>query len=73
MSEPEQKTVSNGEKTSSDVERTKQVEFVAWTAGLTAFFGIGALATKASWPMAVGVAALAVMVMVVCRYILQRR
>lgn len=53
-------------------ERTHQVTVVGWTAGVTAFFCAVALANTPVWPVALGVAALAAMVTVICCYILRR-
>ncbi len=54
-------------------ERTKQASIVGWTGGLTAFFAVGALATNPTWPVAIGVAALAAMVAFICCGILKRQ
>lgn len=72
MPEPEKIVVSNGEETESDAGRTKQVTVAGWTTGLTAFFGVGALAGNPSWPLAFGVAALAMMVAITCYFILKK-
>jgi hypothetical protein len=53
-------------------ERTKQASIVGWTAGMSVFFAVGALITNATWPVAVGVSALAAMVALICRGILKR-
>lgn len=54
------------------VERTKQVTVAGWTAGMTAFFAVGAVTASPSWPAAIGVAAVSAMVAVVCYFILKR-
>jgi hypothetical protein len=54
-------------------EQTKRVHAVGWTAGLTAFFSVGAMTRDPTWPMAAGVAALALMVTLVCFAILRRQ
>jgi len=57
---------------SDESERTKQVTVAGWTAGLTAFFAVGALAASPEWPTAIGVAAVSAMVAVACYFILKR-
>jgi len=59
-------------KNPGDAERTKQVTVVGWTAGLSAFFAVGALASSPTWPVAIGIAAIAAMVAVICMAILKR-
>jgi dipeptide/tripeptide permease len=54
-------------------ERTKQASIAGWTGGLSAFFAVGALATNPTWPVAVGVAAVAAMVAFICYGILKRQ
>jgi hypothetical protein len=54
-------------------ERTKQASIAAWTAGLSAFFCVGALVSNPTWPVAAGVAAIVGMVMVISVTILLRR
>ena len=56
----------------SEKERTDQVSTAGWTAGLTAFFCIGALASTPQWPMAFGVAVVCAMVGTVCYFIVKR-
>ena len=56
-----------------ETERTKQVTVAGWTAGLSAFFALGALASSPTWPVAMGVAAVSAMVAVVCFSILNRK
>lgn len=53
-------------------ERTKQASIAGWTGGITAFFAVGALASTPTWPVAMGVAALAAMVAWICSAILRR-
>ena len=53
-------------------ERTKQASIVGWTGGLSVFFAAIALATEPTWPVAIGVTALAAMVAVICHAILKR-
>jgi hypothetical protein len=57
----------------SDVEHTKQVQAAGWTAGLAAFFIVGALTANASWPMAVACIAVAGMVAAACYFMLKPR
>lgn len=54
-----------------DTERTKQVTVAGWTAGLSAFFALGALTTSPTWPTAFGVMAVVGMVATVCYFILK--
>jgi hypothetical protein len=53
-------------------ERTEQVSTAGWTGGLSVFFAAGALTANPTWPVAVGVAALAAMIAVICHGILRR-
>ena len=53
-------------------ERTKQVVAVGWTVGIAAFLAVGALATNPTWPVAVGIAAVAAMVAFVCHNAIRR-
>lgn len=53
-------------------ERTKQASIVGWTGGLSVFFAVGALATNPTWPVAIGITALAAMVTFICYGILKR-
>ena len=62
----------NPQPPSADAERTKQVTVVGWTAGLSAFFAVGALASNPSWPMAFGVVAIAAMVATACYFMLRK-
>jgi hypothetical protein len=68
---PEQTSEQNQPK-KQDEDRTKQVSAATNTAGLSAFFALIALTFQPTWPVAFGVAALAVMVTVVCYLILKR-
>ena len=54
-----------------DSERTKQVTVAGWTAGLSAFFALGALTTSPTWPTAFGALAVSAMVAAVCYFILK--
>jgi len=54
-----------------DGERTKQVTVAGWTAGVSAFFAVGALVASPAWPVAMGVTAVVAMVAVVCYFILK--
>ena len=57
---------------SNDSERTKQVSSVGWTVGLFAMFGCIALINEPTWPVAVGVSGLGVMVTAVCIFMLKK-
>jgi hypothetical protein len=46
--------------------RANRMSTVGWTAGLSALFACGALGSSPTWPVAFGVAAVALMVGVVC-------
>jgi hypothetical protein len=72
MSETTQTPSSSGPSNNGDSERTKQVSIAGWTAGTVGFFAVCALWTHPSWELAVGVVAIAVMVAVVCYFILKR-
>jgi hypothetical protein len=56
----------------TDSEHTKQVSTAGYTAGLFALFACIALINAPTWPVAGGVAALAVMVTAVCSFMLKR-
>ncbi len=53
-------------------ERTKQASIVGWTGGISVFLGGGALASNPTWPVAVGIIALASMIALICHGILKR-
>ncbi len=63
---------SHSNPSQSDTERTKQVTVAGWTAGLSAFFAVGAMAASPTWPTAIGIAAVSAMVAVACYFILRR-
>ena len=52
--------------------RAWQDQVAGWTAGLSAFFIVGALTVNATWPMAIGVVAVAAMVATACFFMLRR-
>ena len=56
----------------TDSQRTKQISCVGWTVGIFAMFGCIALINQPTWPVAIGVAGLAVMVTAVCIYMLKK-
>ena len=72
MSEPTDTKPEAEEAATNDSERTKQVETAGWTAGLSALFLVGALSTNASWPLAIGVVAIAAMVGTACYFMLRK-
>jgi len=72
MEEQQQPPANGNQASKSETERTKQVTVAGWTAGVSAFFLMGALASNGSWPMAIGVIAVAAMVATVCYFILKR-
>lgn len=72
MNDDKQTTPTPEPAQSEHVERTKQVTVAGWTAGMTAFFAVGVVAASPTWPAAIGVAAVAAMVAVVCYFILKR-
>lgn len=72
MNEPKETKPEDDEDATKDSERTKQVETAGWTSGLSAMFLVGALATNASWPLAVGVVAIAAMVATACYFMLRK-
>jgi Flp pilus assembly protein TadB len=57
---------------SGDGERTKQVTAVSWLAGIFAVVAGITLVNEPSWPVAFGLAAVAVMVTMVSGYILKK-
>lgn len=57
---------------STDSQRTKQVSTVGWTAGMFAIIACCVLGNYPSWPMAAGVAALAMMMTVICIFMLRK-
>ena len=72
MSEPTNTKPEADADATNDSERTKQVETAGWTAGLSALFLVGALSTNATWPVAIGVVAIAAMVATACYLMLKR-
>ena len=55
-----------------EAERTKQVVATGWTAGMSAFFAAGVLMLQPSWPTAFGVSVVALMIALVCYFMLKR-
>jgi hypothetical protein len=70
MSDDTSKTSEPAEGT--DSQRTKQISTVGWTAGFFAIVACCVLANTPSWPMAAGVAALSVMMTVICIFMLKK-
>ena len=56
----------------SQSERSKQVSAAGWTASMAAFFAVIALINQPTWPVAFGVAVVAVMVTFVCSFMLKK-
>lgn len=73
MNQPEDSNSPEHLADKAQMERTKRVQATGWTAGVSAFFLVGALAANGSWPMAVGICAIAAMVAVACVYMLRER
>jgi len=73
MNEPSQPAAAIQPEVAITRERTKQATIAGWTGGMTAMFAAGALTTNATWPVAVGVVAIAAMVAVICHGILKRQ
>ena len=57
--------------TQAQAERTKRAVAAGWTAGLSTFFLVGALSANPTWPLAVGVIAVAAMVASACYFMLK--
>ena len=72
MNESKETKPADQEDATNDSERTKQVETAGWTAGLSALFLVGALSTNATWPVAIGVVAIAAMVATACYFMLRK-
>ena len=72
MNDTTEKSSQTEEVKNGETERTKHVAVAGWTAGLTAIFIAGALINAPTWPVAFGLTAVAVMVAVVCYFILKR-
>lgn len=72
MTESTNQNPTDDPNSSSDSERTKQVTVAGWTAGVSAFFAVGAVAAAPTWPVAIGVSSVSAMVAVVCYFILKR-
>ncbi len=60
MSDPNQQNPTPEPNKSGDAERTKQVTVFAWTAGVCALFAGITLVNAPTWPVAFGIAAIAV-------------
>jgi hypothetical protein len=73
MSEPTPSKTPDTPNAVAETERTKRVHAAGWTAGMSAFFLVGALAAGSnSWPAAIGVCGIAAMVAVACYYMLRQ-
>ena len=71
MNETTQPSASDKETKNAEGERTKQIKVAGWTAGVSAFFAVSALVAGPTWPVAIGVAAIAAMITTVCYFILR--
>ena len=73
MNETTQPSASDKETKNAEGERTKQIKVAGWTAGVSAFFAVSALVVgPTTWPVAIGVAAIAAMITTVCYFILKK-
>ena len=72
MSENQTQTEVSDMAANRESERTKQVTVVGWTAGVSAFFAVTVLMEQPSWPTAFGVSAVALMIALVCYFMLKR-
>ena len=72
MNEMTQSDVGGKDAGATAGEPTRQVTVVGWTAGTSAFFAFCALVLSPNWPVAIGVAAVSVMVAAVCYFMLKR-
>ena len=71
MDEPKTNTPTEDSTKRAESERTKRVEAVGWTAGLSAFALVWVLAIHAAWPVVIGVIAIAAMVAAACYFMLK--
>ncbi len=71
MDEPKPNAGTEDLNKRAEAERTKRVEAVGWTAGLSAFALVWVLASHAAWPVAIGVIAIAAMVATACYFMLK--
>ena len=71
MDEPKTNTPTEDSNKRAESERTKRVEAVGWTAGLSAFALVWVLASHAAWPVVIGVIAIAAMVAAACYFMLK--
>ncbi len=60
MNDPNQPNPTPEPNKGGDAERTKQVTVFGWTAGVCAFFAGFTLINAPTWPVAFGIAAIAV-------------
>ena len=60
MSDPNQRNPTPDPNKGGDTERTKQVTVFGWTAGVCALFASFTLINAPTWPVAFGIAAIAV-------------
>ena len=72
MSDPIQPIPASDPNKCTDSERTKQVTSVTWTVSVVAVVAGVALINEPIWPVAFGIAAIAVMAAFVCSCILKR-
>ena len=71
MDEPKTNTPTEDSNKRAESERTKRVEAVGWTAGLSAFALVSVLVSNSAWPVAIGVIAIAAMVATACYFMLK--
>ena len=71
MDEPKTNTPTEDSNKRAESERTKRIEAAGWTAGLSAFALVCALANSPSWPVAIGVIGIAAMVATACYFVLK--
>ena len=71
MDEPKPNNVGDDANKRAESERTKRIEAAGWTAGLSAFALVCALANSPSWPVAIGVIGIAAMVATACYFMLK--
>jgi hypothetical protein len=73
IDEPIERNTATQPEVAIAEQRTHQVRAAGWTATFAAFFAAVALSQEPTWPVAVGVVAIAAMVTVVCYTVLKRQ
>ncbi len=72
MNEATPSSAGDKEAKNAEGQRTEPVTVAGWTAGVSACVALTTLSASPTWPMAVGVMAVAAMVAAACYFILKK-